>query len=160
MKVSQINFHISDTTAVTTPLLGTPSKVNSPVDKNSSSTPRNIAATPVAAESPATPGSAKNKALSDMDAHCTTTSVDVNQSWLMFLPPYIANREGNKVHLTLAMGHVNYNNFDSELHKQQELTLLGNPNHLDESDCIHRREIMANDMKAVLTPRVKVSRVG
>lgn len=144
--------------SVSTP--GTPSEVRSPTDKNSPSASLNSTTTPVMADTPTTPGSAKNKALSDMDLYCTTETVVVDQSWLMFLLPFIANRQGNRVTIEMAMAHVNYNNFDSELHKQQELNMLGNPNHLDPSKCIHRREIMANDMKAVLTPRVEVSNVN
>ena len=133
-------------------------KLNSPVTNNRS-TARNdgTATTPMASGSPATPSSSKNKALSDMDNYCVRTKILMEQSWLLFMLPNIIHREGNKVNLELAMAYVNYNNFDSKVHNEQELTMLGNPSHLNPSDLIHRREIMEHDMMAVLTPRVKVS---
>ena len=127
----------------------------SPVVDNNSFTPDKSSDTR-ASKSPITPNSAKNEALSELQKYTRVANVKCHQSWLPFFPPNIVSGKGDKVKLELAMAPVNYNNFNGELHKQQELTLMGNPNHLDPSACIHDREIVDFDMKAILTPRTEV----
>ena len=128
------------------------------VSANIASTPEKSIGIDKASTSPITPGSVMNQALSDMDRYCHRRVLKCHQSWLTFFGySVVIHGKGKKPDtMEVGMAPVNYYNFDSGVHKEQELTLLGNPGHLDPASCIHRREIENNEMKAVLTPRVKV----